>query len=460
MRIGIDLQTARWSPGGLYYYTWNLFEGLYRLGGSHRVLPFVYGHGGIDELERIRQFEVSFAKLQRYWDGPPLPLLSNFFRGGRAHAPRFAQAIDRRLLFRLWRKLVDAEGQSPTLNRLARWLQAGTSPLDKVDVFHHIGILLFPLHDRANVLTVPDLTVLRVPQYHQSDIVDYFGEAFQNLSQMDMLITYSEHTKQDIIELLGVEADKIRVAPLAAHPQYRRIEDPEVVRPVLAKYHLDAQPYVLSIGTIDKRKNLERLIEAFHRVKQAEPALPHQLILVGEPGWTSGPIFQFIRDLHLENQVRWLGYAPFGDLPILFNGADLFAYLSLYEGFGLPPLEAMSCGTPVVASSATSLPEVVGDAGLLVDPYRVEDIAAAIHRALTDRRLRADLSHKGRLRAARFSWERTALLTMAAYKEAFERSQGRRRFRSASAGTTKCRQAMRGWVISETVQAVTGPEVP
>jgi glycosyltransferase involved in cell wall biosynthesis len=457
MRIGIDLQTARWTPGGLYYYTWNLFAGLYRLGGPHRILPFVYGHDGIDELERIRQFEVSFCKLQRYWDGPPLPLLSSYFRGGRSRAPWFAREIDRRFLFRLWQKMVEADAQSPALTRLARWLQRRTSPLSNVDVFHHIGVLLFPLGDRANVLTIPDLTVLRVPQYHSSDIVDYFGEACQNLAELDMLITYSEHTKQDIVELLGIAEDKIRVAPLAAHSQYRQLEDREALRTVLAKYQLERQPYLLSIGTIDQRKNLERLIEAFHTLKHQDPSLPHQLILVGEAGWTAAPIFQLIRDLHMDNQVRWIGYAPFGELPLLLNGADLFAYLSVYEGFGLPPLEAMACGTPVVSSNTTSLPEVVGDAGLLVDPYQVNEIAAAIHRVLTDGKLRTELSRKGLDRAATFSWDRTAKLTMAAYEEALDRSRTRRRSGLVLRnGATKCREAMRGWVIHETIQGVAG----
>jgi glycosyltransferase involved in cell wall biosynthesis len=266
---------------------------------------------------------------------------------------------------------------------------------------------------------------------------------------MDIILTYSEHTKQDAVATLGIDAEIIRVTPLAAHEQFRPLEDQHQVRAVLEKHGLTKHPYVLNIGTLEPRKNITRLLEAFHRLKQQDYALEHELVLVGAKGDLHEAIWETLHRLQLEAQVRWLGHVPFEDLPALLNGADLFVYPSLYEGFGLPPLEALSCGTPVVASSSTSLPEVVGDAGVLVDPLSVEQLAEAMRRVLTDAPLRAALRDKALRRAQTFSWEKTARLTLAAYEEAWARSRERRRTRRAGRNVqTLSRQQMRQAIIT------------
>jgi glycosyltransferase involved in cell wall biosynthesis len=257
------------------------------------------------------------------------------------------------------------------------------------------------------------------------------------------------------VDLLGIEPELIHVTPLAAHEQYRPIEDHEEVRSVLARYELAGRPYIIHVGTLEPRKNLCRLVAAFHDLKQQERGLEHQLLLVGETGWMYEPIFETIQRLRLESQVRWLDYVPFEDLPALLNGADLMVYPSLYEGFGLPPLEAMSCGTPVVTSNTTSLPEVVGDAGILVDPERKEDIAGAMWRVISDQTLQATLRAKGFTRAKEFSWERTARSTLAAYEEAYRSARQRSRPRPRGGNLkTKCWRAMREWVVVKTIDDV------
>jgi glycosyltransferase involved in cell wall biosynthesis len=205
---------------------------------------------------------------------------------------------------------------------------------------------------------------------------------------------------------------------------------------------------------MEPRKNHFRLIQAFHLLKQEDPTIEHQLILAGGKGWKFEPIFELIAALGLSQQVRWLGYVPFDHIPALLNGADVFVYPSLYEGFGLPPLEAMSCGAPVVASNTTSLPEVVGDGGLLVDPTNLEEIAGAMHRLMTDRALNADLRRRALARARMFTWENTARLTFAAYAEVFQRTEAKPpRESGRKMQPTKIREHLRNWIVSRVMMA-------
>jgi glycosyltransferase involved in cell wall biosynthesis len=448
MHIGFDMQMLR-ASAGLYYHVWNLYSALDRMAPPHRVTPFLYGHPGAAEPEGVRQPGEAFRRrLQYYWEGPRLRLLSRHLRGAPSLAYRAARKFDRELVLPLWKKLADTETATPNRFPLTGTGAPGRPAFERLDLFHHVCILLFPIHPRANVLTIPDLTTRRVPQFHERQSVTFVEEAFTHAGEMDLIITSSEHTKQDVVDLLGIDEERIRVTPLAAHEQYRRIEDPEQVRAVLAKYDLAGRPYILSLGTLEPRKNLRRLLEAFRHLKQEAPALEHPLVLAGGKGWMAESIFKAIDDLNLASQVKWLGKVPFEYLPALLNGADLFVYPSLYEGFGLPPLEAMACGAPVVAAGTTSLPEVVGDAGVLVDPYRVEDIAEGMHRVLTDRHLSAALRAKALARAQTFSWERTARQTLAAYREAIDLARGRVPKRSRPRIVpTQCRRQVRQDII-------------
>jgi glycosyltransferase involved in cell wall biosynthesis len=421
VRIGIDIQFLRWTSTGIQYYLWNLIDGLCRLPHSHQVTLFLYGRPGDDEPDRLRRLEEAFprADVQYFWEGPSR-LVSGRLAGRLLNLPWPLRPLVRRAL-PLWDRVAlanpfrSAHGGSPD----------GPAPM--VDVFHHPYLLLFPLEDRANVMTVPDLIPRRFPQYCTKGTVTHAEEAFAYARHMDAVLTYSEHAKQEVVESLAVAEDRVSVTPLAAHEQFRPLADREQLQLVLKKYNLDRRPYLIHIGTLQPRKNLGRLVEAFGQVKQQEPGLEHRLVLVGMRGWQDESVFETVRRLRLESDVTWLDYVPFEHLPALLNGADLFVFPSLYEGFGLPPLEAMACGTPVVSSNASSLPEVVGDAGILVDPYQTEAIAEAVRRVLTDRGLREGLREKGLARAREFSWEQTARLTLAAYEKAWERAGSDRR---------------------------------
>lgn len=172
--------------------------------------------------------------------------------------------------------------------------------------------------------------------------------------------------------------------------------------------------FILSVGTIEPRKNLSTLLEAYHTLRQSDPELG--LVIAGRRGWRSAGFFQRLQALGLTTEVHLLGPVPDADLPALYGAAAVFAYPSLYEGFGLPPLEAMACGTPVVASNTSSLPEVIGDAGLLVAPHDVAGLAASIKMALSNTALRADLRARGLMQAVRFTWEAAARATLQVYQ--------------------------------------------
>ncbi len=234
------------------------------------------------------------------------------------------------------------------------------------------------------------------------------------IKQVDSVLTISEQSKMDIEKYLKVPGEKITVTKLAAGPRYHQL-DPAEIEVMLKRLRLE-QPYILYIGSIEPRKNLLRLLEAYQKL--CEWSGRWRLVIVGARSyWKSSPVAEKVEKLGLKDKVIFTGYVRDEDLPALYNGADLFCFPSLYEGFGLPVLEAMACGVPVVTSNTSSLPEVAGEAAILVDPYNVTDMAAAMRRILEDRELAGELREKGLARAAQFSWEKTARETIAVYEK-------------------------------------------
>jgi glycosyltransferase involved in cell wall biosynthesis len=226
------------------------------------------------------------------------------------------------------------------------------------------------------------------------------------------IITVSKFSRQRLLEFTGVDPDRVVVIPNGVSPQFAPVE-PEKVAAVKARLGLPAR-YVLSVGSLEPRKNLSRLLEAWRRLPSVAPDV--SLVLVG----ATSKVFQtvdFARDVP---SVVFAGYVNDHDLPAVYSGAQMFVYPSLYEGFGLPVLEAMACGTPVVCSSATALPEVVGDAGILVDPYQPEAIADGIRRLLADIPLQQRLRQRGLELAGEYTWERTAKATWQVLEAAAE----------------------------------------
>lgn len=236
------------------------------------------------------------------------------------------------------------------------------------------------------------------------------------LPRVETVITDSHHSKTDIIRYLGVAAEKVQVIHLAISKRYRpaTMEEIAVAR---SRYNL-AQNYILITGSVEERKNIRRLLEAYAQLRRGGEQRP--LVIAGARQRMSGGVMEAVRRLGLEHQVIFTGYVEEADLSAVYSGADLFVFPSLYEGFGLPPLEAMACGAPVVCSNAASLPEVVGDAALLFDPQDVDGIAEAMQRVLADTALRQEMRQRGLARAQQFTWERTARETAAVYRQVLE----------------------------------------
>ncbi len=225
------------------------------------------------------------------------------------------------------------------------------------------------------------------------------------------IITVSQSSQRDIVHGLGIPRDRVHVIHEAAAPQYRVIEDRAELDRVRAQYHLH-QPFVLYVGTIEPRKNLLRLVHAFAQARQKSM----QFVLVGQLGWKYHSLLKLIAGLQLGDAIRLIGYVPDADLPALYNLASIFAFPSIYEGFGLPIVEAMACGAPVLTSNRSSLKEIGDGAALLVDPFSVDAMADGLARLIADACWREEVRAKGLERAAQFSWTRAAEETVRVYE--------------------------------------------
>ena len=262
------------------------------------------------------------------------------------------------------------------------------------------------------VVTFHDVTFLILPERYPR-VRRLYMEAVTRIATLaaDAIITPSQAVRDDVIRKLGVRGDRIIAIPEAAGPQFAPVEGDALVR-MLAKYHLNRR-YILSVGSLEPGKNRGRLISAYAMLRGDGIDCP--LVVVGQPAWHYQPDFELVRRLGLERDVQFLGYVPDDDLPALYSGAALLAFPSLYEGFGLPVLEAMACGTPVLTSSVSAPPEIAGDAAFLVDPNDVQELRAGLGKLLSDEALRSDLRARGFVRAGQFTWRRTARETLSVY---------------------------------------------
>jgi glycosyltransferase involved in cell wall biosynthesis len=287
-----------------------------------------------------------------------------------------------------------------------------------VDVLH-VQFTAPPFSPCPVVVSIHDLSFEHLPQTFKWRSRKQLRITVRRTArQASQVIALSEYARNDIVNTYQVSPEKISVIPLSAGDSFRPIRNEEELQRVRQTYGIKGE-YMLSVGAIQPRKNLSRLVAAYSRLRHAKPEvkLP-KLVLAGKCAWLYDETLRAIKELDLSDAVIVTGYVPERDLPAMYSGALCFIYPSYFEGFGLPPLEAMQCGVPVIVGDRTSLPEVVGDAGILVNPFDVDALAAAIEKVISDSNLRTELSVQGLARAKLFNWQETARQTLAVYRKA------------------------------------------
>lgn len=287
-----------------------------------------------------------------------------------------------------------------------------------VDVLH-VQFTSPPFSPCPVVVSIHDLSFEHLPQtFKWRSRKQLRLTVRRSAREASQVIALSEYARKDIVDTYRLPPEKVTPIPLAAASHFRPISNVEELQRVRQTYGIEGE-YILSVGAIQPRKNLSRLVAAYSRLRRAkrEGNLP-KLVLVGKCAWLYQETLRTIKELQVSDSVILTGYVPEIDLTVLYSGALCFVYPSYFEGFGLPPLEAMKCGAPVIVGNRTSLPEVVGDAGILVDPFNADAIAEAMDRVISDSNLRADLRVKGLARAKLFDWRETARQTLAVYRKA------------------------------------------
>jgi glycosyltransferase involved in cell wall biosynthesis len=309
----------------------------------------------------------------------------------------------------------------PTRALYKIWSWTGRPRVDRflggVDIFHATNYFLPPVQKARRVVTFHDLAFLRNPEWCSPKIVGPFSRGMKRFAaEADAIIACSAATARDSVELLGADPARIHVVHEAVDEHFVPISRPTAVDFLVKHYDLQ-QPFLLFVSTLEPRKNIAALLEAFALVKDD---IPHNLVLVGSTGWCMSGLDEQTQKLDLETRVRRIGYVErHTDLANFYSAADAFLFPSLYEGFGLPVLEAMTCGCPVITSDVAALPEVGGDAAHYVNPEDIDGLATAIRTVLLNERLRTMMSEKGILQAGTFSWRRCAQETLDVYRSLF-----------------------------------------
>ena len=287
-----------------------------------------------------------------------------------------------------------------------------------VDVLH-VQYTAPPLAPCPVVATIHDLSFEHLPEtFNRRSRAQLRLTVRRTARKAAQILTLSEFSRQDIVDTYSIAPDRVSVTPAAAASDFKPIEDETELRKIREAYGIE-RDYILSVSSIQPRKNLIRLIEAYSCLRGLRPEgkLP-QLVLVGKRGWLDNETFRAAQRHSANNDIAFTGYVAERDLPALYSGATCFIYPSFFEGFGLPVLEAMQCGVPVIAGNRTSIPEVVGEAGLLFDPFDTNSLVQALTRMLDNPEYRAALRIQGLERAREFDWKQTAQLTLKAYQRA------------------------------------------
>ncbi len=294
---------------------------------------------------------------------------------------------------------------------------------ERIDLLHALAFAGPLVNSIPWIATVYDLSFVRFPQlFNRANRLYLTWAVRHSVRYASRLIAISASTQRDLVEMFGARDSQVEVIYCGVDPAFSPRRDPSAIDELRARRRLP-EKMILHVGTIEPRKNLARLIRAFANAKRAAH-LPHTLVLAGARGWKSSEVDAAIEQAGIADAVMFAGYVPQDELPLWYHAADLFVYPSLYEGFGLPPLDAMASGTPVITSNISALPEVVGTAAIQVAPKDESALADAIVRVLGDENLQSQLIERGIVQAAQFSWARAGQATTALYRTVLAERRG------------------------------------
>lgn len=407
MKIAFDITDLYVAQAGVFFYRFNLIKALLELDWSKYdlfLLDYYPIHGGWLDRPEVDALETPHSPLLHV-QGVRHRKIARLSIMKPPGLRQMAQLIDN-VLMKSW-----GQWAKNVMNRELDTALAETDVLFASDMVQHAQQGL------KTVVTIYDMTTFLFPEYHTEETLAIQKEKYQFAQEeADAVIAISKSAKEDIINHLGIEAERIHVVYAGVTHNFRPLPA-EQVSATIAQWQLTPNEYILHVGTIEPRKNLVNLIRAYYEVWQKRPLSTPKLVLAGIKGWFYKDVFTVVEELGLKNNVYFTGRVAEADLPALYNGALFFIYPSLYEGFGMPPLEAMACGVPVITSNISSLPEVIGEAGILINPQDIADMITAIEQLIDNEPKRNELSSASLARAKLFSWEQTAQKTLAITSE-------------------------------------------
>lgn len=372
MRIVIDYTPAVFQSAGIGRHTRGLVQALAPIAGGHDVSLLVFGRPPAGPIPVPAGFRLRVVPIPNRWLtigwhrlGAPIPV--DWFAG-------------------------------------------------PMDLYHAADFVLPPVRNARSLLTVHDLSFMTTPQCAEAGLRDFLNRVVPKaVARADHVLADSESTRRDLMQLLGVPADKVTVVYPGVEPRFCRQDDAAELQHVRTQYGIGDGPFILGLGTLEPRKNWPALIRAWAQLRR-DNRFTHRLVIGGGKGWLTEGIFEAAKASGFRSEIIFAGFVADADLPTLYSAADVFVLPSLYEGFGIPVLEAMACGTPVVCANNSSLPEAAGDAALLVEASDKAALAAAIRRLVEDAALRSQLQQRGLEQARRFSWDAAAHTLLSTYE--------------------------------------------
>lgn len=374
-KVAIDVTPIRAKPSGIGVYIYNLIQALIK-------------------LQSEKNFSLSLAYQ---------PSIKKWLRGDFIFSEQTKFNLDTHSL-PLPVTLTTLLARFP--NPILPYLE---SYLDAPDLLHGTDHFVYPSRKSRNILTIHDLTFIKYPQYVNSIVKTYYPRLQQCLKWSDLVITFSENTKSEISHYFKISPEKILITPQAS-----KFTESAILENQQINYDF-SKPYFLFVSTLEPRKNIINLIKAFNHLKKQQK-IPHKLVLIGQKGWSYQGILEAIFTSPYAEEIHHLDYLSDQLVALFYSKAEVFVYPSYYEGFGLPVLEAMTLGTPVITSNASSLPEIAGDAALLINPQDYLEIAEAMFRVINDTQLRQELIQRGKARSKLYTWEKTAQATLKVYQ--------------------------------------------